>query len=300
MLQMRTGLALAALLPAMSAAAAEPTRYEGVCEASAAAVIDATHFAVASDETERLTIYERGNPVPIATHSLSDVTDIEAAARIGDIVFWTTSHSLNKDREDKAKRKVLFATSVAGASLDDAGKPFAGLRKKAAELLGVEEASLKGALNIEGLAATPEGDLLAGLRGPLKDSGEAIILRIDDPLALVGLGDQPAESAETADPVFPVNLDGRGIRSIERVGTGEHAYLIVAGSTADAGLPPALFWWDGLRGVLPGPAASLEGLVPEAILAWSDHDVQILGDNGGTCSDEGEGPRWFPSIDVTF
>ena len=35
------------------------------CEASAGAFIDGTHFAVASDETNRLQIYERGKPEPI-------------------------------------------------------------------------------------------------------------------------------------------------------------------------------------------------------------------------------------------
>src|SRR5262245_38608972 len=94
---------------AAGASHAEPFKYFGVCEASAAAVIDETHFVVASDDLEFLTIYERGmsglptKPHPIPFH----VTDIEGAARIGDTVFWLTSHSKNKPA-----RRLLFATKI--------------------------------------------------------------------------------------------------------------------------------------------------------------------------------------------
>jgi len=141
-----------------AAGAAEPFRYEGLCEASAAVALDDTRFAVASDDLEVLTLYERGKASPVATVPLDDVTDLEAAARIGDTVFWLTSHSLNKDGEDKKKRKQLLATSVAPeGAVAPQGAVSRTVRAMVATRLGAEEAALAKAFNIEGLAATPDG-----------------------------------------------------------------------------------------------------------------------------------------------
>ena len=292
------GLAVAAVLGA-GRAAAHDFEYRGVCEASAAARLDGRHFAVASDETETLTLYERGRATPVGSVEHANVTDIEASARIGDVIFWQTSHSLNREGQDKPKRKLLFATTVAPGSspaLVPAGVEFRNLRSMIAPALGLDEAALMPTLNIEGLAATPEGDLLIGLRAPLSADGRAQLVRIRDPLALVGLG--PAGVQARAEAVPPLDLQGRGIRSIELVGTGAHRYLIVAGPVLDRASPPLLFWWDGAGAATPGPAALLGGMTPEALVAWSDRDIQIIGDNGDSCSDESANPRWFPSIDV--
>jgi hypothetical protein len=285
-----------------SAASGEPVRYDGVCEASAAAILNSQHFVVASDETEQLTVYERGKAEPVSTFVHRDVTDLEGAARVGDTVFWLTSHSLNKDGEDKPKRKLLFATTVtSNAGLADTGTPFRDFRARIAARLGSSEAELRERLNIEGLAATADGDLVVGLRGPLTEDKKAIVVKIEDPFSLVGLPvPQKTNAAPTMKPVSKLDLGGRGIRSIERIGSGDHTFLIVAGSVEDAGLPPALYWWDGIHEAAPGPAAPLAGLTPEAVIAWSDHELQILGDNGEMCSDEESNPRWFPSIDVKF
>lgn len=294
--------AAAAIALWSAAAVSEPFRYEGVCEASAAAVLDESHFAVASDETETLTIYERGKPTPVATFLHPEVTDLEGSARIGDTVFWLTSHSLNKEGEDKKKRKVLFATVVGdGSALSDGGTNFRDLREKVASLLRIEEEALKPTLNIEGLAATTNGDLLVGLRAPLTDDQRARVVKIENPFALVGLpAPAGAGPASAAPAVWALDLGGRGIRSIERVGTGEHAFLIVAGSVEDQGAGPALYWWDGLGDtVSPGPSIpSLGGPVPEAMISWNANDIQIIGDNGDNCRDEEAAPRWFPSVDV--
>jgi hypothetical protein len=294
---------VAALVAAVAAAfaapaAAEPFRYDGVCEASAAVALDDTHFVVASDDLERLTIYERGKATPGASVELGDVTDIEAAARIGDTIFWLTSHSLNKDGEDKKKRKLLFATVVApDGSLRLEGTEFRDLRERLRVMLSLDSKAFARELNIEGLAATPSGDLLVGLRGPLRSDGKALIIRIGDPFALVGL-DPPPASAQ-GNPVADVSaldLGKRGVRSLERVG---ERYLIVAGSVDDSGKPPAaLFWWDGGEAVTPGPDGSLDGLTPEAMFAWSDGTLQILGDNDRKCDEADDQPKWFPSIDV--
>jgi hypothetical protein len=299
---MRRYLLLGTAAAALGATPAEAQlrHYDGVCEASAASLIDATHFVVASDETETLTIYRRGNhPAPVSTFRHANVSDLEASARIGNVIFWLTSHSFNNSGEDKPKRKLLFATRiVAGPALAAAGTEFRGLRTMIAGALGIPEAALAPQLNIEGLAATPEGDLLVGLRGPLTPGGAARVVRIRNPLALVGLA--PAGVTARAELAGSLNLGGRGIRSMERINlSGARRYLIVAGPVQDAGAAPLLFWWDGVGAATPGPVAPLVGLNPEALYG-NAAGVQILGDNGDACSDEDAAPRWFHGLLVRF
>ncbi|NEK35623.1 DUF3616 domain-containing protein [Rhizobium leguminosarum] len=298
----RFGTALLAinLALATSPAMAAIFEYEGVCEASAAVKLDDDHFVVASDETETLTVYRRNEKRPVSTLPLADVTDIEAAARIGDTIFWLTSHSLNKDGEDKPKRKLLLATQIDpdGHTLRLVGE-YRQLRARIAEALGTDEALLMPNLNIEGLAATPGGDLLIGLRGPLAAENKAQVIRLKNPLIPSTL---PAAAETSPDeeipPVSGLFLDGLGIRSLEKIGTGEHAYLIVAGSVADGGPQPKLYWWNGKHDLQPHTAVDLQGMVPEALFAWNEEEFQVLGDNGGACSDESDNRRWFPSLIV--
>ena len=308
--RLRSGLAAAAIIPVFLAAALPPAvHYSGVCEASAAARLDAERFVVASDELELLTLYKRGAPQPLSTFPHPNVTDIEAAARIGDTIFWVTSHSLNKDGEDKPKRKILFATRVlASGALAAAGGDYRNLRAELASRLGVQEKVESGGavtgglaldLNIEGLAAAPDGGLLVGLRGPLL-AGKAQVVRIVNPFGRVGLPPQ-GPSGAIRPKVFRLDLGGRGIRSLEQVGTGKRTYLIVAGPVGDSGLAPKLYWWDGRNQPTAGPGLSFGSMKPEAMIASRADRVQILGDNDDNCAeDEPVPPRRFPSRDVYF
>ena len=170
--------------------------YAGICEASAGAFIDNTHFVVASDETNRLQLYERGNPKPIGdgidmeSFTSFDKSDLEGAALIGDRVYWISSHSFNRQGEDKSKRKVFFATRIvkkdSKPTLVGLGSRFVSLRDAIAKAAGVEHSKL----NIEGLAATPDGGLLIGLRAPLGGT-DAIVVPFRNPAAVVDQGAQP-------------------------------------------------------------------------------------------------------------
>ena len=136
------------LLAAFTASGAGAAEYKGICEASAGAFIDGTHFAVASDETNRLQIYERGKPEPIGngidmeSFTSFDKSDLEAAAVIGDRVYWMSSHSFNGRGEDRPKRKVFFATKIVQANgkptLEGVGKPVKSLRDPLAKAAGVK------------------------------------------------------------------------------------------------------------------------------------------------------------------
>ncbi|MCA1367212.1 DUF3616 domain-containing protein [Bradyrhizobium sp. BRP14] len=296
----RLSLAAVAFSLAASAASADSSEYEGVCEVSAAAKLDDSHFIVASDETQTLTIYKRHEATPLAKFEMGDVTDVEAAARVGNTIYWLTSHSLNKEGEDKKKRKLLLATLYDPQTqrLALIGE-YRQLRAQIASALGMQEDALKGELNIEGLAATPEGDLLVGLRSLLLGAKTATVVKLKNPLDPARHTEAAAAAPKQDPPKLP--LGGRGIRSVERIGTDDHAYLIVAGSVEDRGQSPLLFWWDGTsKDVKPGPEVDLAGMTPEAVIAWNEHELEIFGDNGDACSDESDNRRWFPSLKVKW
>src|SRR6185295_10833034 len=92
-----------------------------------------------------------------------------------------------------------------------------------------------GGLNIEGLAATPDGKLLIGFRNPLPKDG-ALIVVMENPNDV--LENKPTKFGA---PIFVKGLNGNGIRSIEQIGG---SYLIVAGPPADKG-SFALHRWSG-------------------------------------------------------
>ena len=214
-------LPTAMLLAAFTASGAGAAEYKGICEASAGAFIDSTHFVVASDETNKLQIYERGKPQPIGngidmeTFTSFDKSDLEAAAVIGDRVYWISSHSFNSQGEDKSKRKVFFATKIVQAdgkpTLVSVGKPVKSLRDPLAKAAGVKPDEM----NIEALTATPDGGLLIGLRAPLRD-GMALVVPFKNPAAVV---DDPGTPPDFGAAV-PVKLEDRGFRSMETLGSG--------------------------------------------------------------------------------
>src|SRR5262249_6835764 len=147
-----TAVAIGLTFAASSAGAFE---YKGLCEASAGAFLDDKHFVVASDETNVLQLYERGKPNPIvygidmAAFTSFDKSELEAAAVIGDRVYWMSSHSLTRKGNDKDERKVFFATRIDTSggrpTLTPVGTVATDLRKALLEAAGVK----KKRLNIE-------------------------------------------------------------------------------------------------------------------------------------------------------
>jgi hypothetical protein len=305
---LRILLPTAALLASFVGSAVRAAEYNGMCEASAGAFLDDTHFVVASDETNRLQLYERGNPNPtgdgidMAGFTSFDKSDLEGAALIGDRVYWISSHSFNSQGEDKAKRKVFFATKIVQKegkpTLVGIGQPIRSLRDAIARAAGVEHSKL----NIEGLAATPDGGLLIGLRAPLRGD-DAIVVPFRNPAAVVDQGAQP-EFGEAKN----IKLQGRGIRSMDLVSDPTSPYyVIVGGPVADSAEGFALFRWAGpdstgpLKDPVPVEGVKLAGIKPEGAMAVPGQAlVQLLSDDGDICSDENDPPskRRFRSIDV--
>lgn len=284
-------LACLALLPAATFAH-DVVIYRGMCDASAAVALDANHFAVADDEHNTLQVYRRGKAKAVTSLTLDEFlgtkreSDLEGSATIGGVTYWIASHGRNADGELRKDRHRFFATEVVPGSKPPAlrtrGKAYRKLLddlKAAPALLPFKlaEASQRaaeapGGLNIEGLAATPDGHLLIGFRNPVPADG-ALLVELVNPQDV--LADQPARIGA----VFQLQLGGRGIRSIERVGA---SYLIVAGPPADEG-SFALYRWSGQAHAQPTQlGADFKGLGPEALFEIpGTQTVQVLSDDGG-------------------
>ncbi|MCA1440818.1 DUF3616 domain-containing protein [Ensifer sp. IC4062] len=307
---MKVSASIAISIAAFCGVAAAPVgspanvkRYSGICEPSAGALIDAKRFAVASDESNVIRIYERGMPAIAASVDLKTFTgygksDIEGAAVRGDIVYWSASQSQSSSGSDR-KRKVIFATRIlesnGGAMLEPMGVLREDLKPHLVELSGSSDESI----NVEGLAVTPDGGLMFGFRNLVGNKAAVVTLKNVD-FVLAAENNRP-EFGDTA----MLDLGGRGIRSIERIG---ERYLIVAGKPSDAaGVDYALYWWDGKPRSEPSALETqpnLTGLDPEVAMGLQDGALlQIISDDGDRCPDvEEEDPpsneRAFSSVDV--
>lgn len=308
---MRSLAAALALLGAVAQAQTQ-TRYEGLCDASAAVALDARHFIVADDEHNRLSIYRRGEARRVAEVALDGFlqadkeADLEGAARVGQRIYWVTSHGRNSAGKLRPDRQRFFATDIRGTTVEPVGRPYTALLAdlvaapnltalKLADAAG-RAAEAEGGFNIEGLAAGPDGSLLIGLRNPLAQ-GRALLIPLLNPAELVA-GRGPARFGTA----LHLDLGGRGVRSIDRAGSG---YLIAAGPPADDG-SFALFRWSGRAGDAPAPVkVDLGTLRPEALFAWPDGALTLLSDDGGVtvgkkaCKDADPNRRAFRALDLS-
>ena len=316
-------LALALTLFASAAPGAPASAvmtYLGPCDASAAAALDAAHFVVAGDEDNTLRVYHRGRPEPVGETPLAAFlesgdkeSDLEAAAAVGKRIYWIASHGRNSKGKLRPDRQRFFATDIdSGAPpritpvgtpyrglLDDlaAAPTLAGLRLGDAALLAPEA---PGGLNIEGLAAMPDGNLLVGFRNSVPN-GRALLVPLLNPAELVGA--VPGRKACFGEPIL-LELRGRGIRSIDRALDGR-GYWIVAGPASDAGAF-TLYRWSGQTKDAPRivDSSAFVGLRPEALfeLPGGGGTLQILSDYGGVltngtaCKDRPMTAQGFRSI----
>jgi hypothetical protein len=272
--------------------------FAGMCDASAAAAVDGERFVVADDEDNVLRVYSRAGGEALSHFDLSEFlgnqgkkkpkeADLEAAAQIGGYTFWITSHGRNSKGKDKPERQRLFATNVrvkdGKVAITPFGQPYSSLLDDLfadSRLAGfeLEEAAklapkAAGGLNIEGLAATTEGHLIIGFRNPVR-AGKTLLVSLLNPVETVSGG-----KAKLGPPV-QLELQGLGIRSIERVGG---KYVIIAGATGEGNEPSRLFEWDGV-GMPKMLTVTLSGLNPEGI-AFHRQDGTgeyfVLSDDGG-------------------
>jgi len=272
----------------------------GPCDASAAVAVGPHTFIVANDEDNILRVYGPTDAEPqpgafdlsafLGLEADNQEADIEGATRIGDVIYWITSHGADKHGHRRLSGRRLFATRLeilnGRVTLTPMGKPYDQLVHDFAvdpklRAYGLEAAARRApkrpqALNIEGLAATPAGGLLIGFRNPIPQ-GRALVVPIDNPEDVV-LGKAPAKLGS---PML-LALTGLGIRSIE-YSAGRDEYLIIAGPAGEQG-PFRLYRWTGSPTDVPMEVSSVSfsGLQPEALIVYPDkpNEIEILSDDG--------------------
>lgn len=306
--------------------------YNGMCDASAAIAIDDAHFLVAGDEEDVLRLYRndglKNTPVgpgfDLAFELRTDLdreSDIEGAARIGDRVYWITSHGRDGKGKFRENRYRLFATDVTGTSSaltltwvgrydkliqdmlqkDSWEKPNTDQTKETIELLEKatkldkkevpKRAPKEKGLNIEALAALPDGSgLLIGFRNPIPED-KALVIPLKNPAALVAGKETVAQFGQP----YYFDLDKLGLRAMAYCPKIE-AFLLVAGPPGDKG-SFKLFKWDRTLEAPPvfiRDLRSKKGLNPEAVVIYSDcSQIQILHDEGSKLI-EGEECKALP------
>ncbi len=306
--------ALSLLAGCLQAAPPATIKHRGMANASAVIAVGADAFFAASDEDNTLRLYAAGEEGPAkasfdATPWLglkggkSSEADFEGAARIGDVIYWIGSHGRNKDGRNRPARQRVLATRIVETNgsfqLRPLGPAYPGLLSdlvrapqlapfalRTAVRLSPEET---GGLNIEGLAATPEGSLLIALRSPAP-GGRALLVPLLNPAELAA--GVPAKLGEPA----LLDLGGAGVRDI--VWTGQEYYLI-AGHPTDGG-HQRLYRWPG-----PGQPAteighpSFKSFNPEAITAFGRPGslrLLVLSDDGNRKQSKNPDDRKFRSF----
>ncbi len=300
-------------------AAAKLILYHGASDTSAAVALDERTILVGDDETNALRSYAVDGGSPLSSHDLTSFlaladerpeADIEGAARVGERVYWITSHGRNKNGKPRPDRYHFFATEIrvspAGLEISGMGTAYRGLAEALAgdptlQHLRLAEATRLGdtpsdrkerkrlapkaeGLNIEGLCATPDGaTLYLGLRNPLATdpSGgfrHAIVIPLENPAGVVERAEAP-----TFGPPLLWDLEGLAIRDMVHASRAA-AFFIVAGPTDD-GPGFALYRWSGEPAAAPFLLRRLDadgaGWQPEALVAFEGSSrLLALSDDG--------------------
>ncbi len=203
-----------------------------------------------------------------------DEVDVEAAVQVEDGVWWIGSHGLDGDGDIAPNRSLLFKTALSdidkllvlevvrdlSGKVVDAAKSRKYFSKKTLKALPKE-----GGVNIEGLAALPNGSLLLGLRSPLTDglTGDAIVIHL--------LKDEKEFQVKE---FYTLDLGNRGIRDIQATDNG---FVVIAGDVASGGVF-ALYEWN-INGATKVLSHFKGGLNPEALVIFSDHWL-VFSDDG--------------------
>lgn len=282
-----------------------PAIHEGACDASGAVPTDPSgeFFLVADDEEQEcvLRLYKTRQSGPPVEHihlrhdrlaPAGEELDLEAAAWLGPRIYWIGSHSRDKKGKKQTARQRLFATRLNQSNSTEValdGEPYPNLIPSVKEHLkglGKKWAGWKldpkippkeGGLSIEGIAGSPDGELLIGLRSPLLGEG-SVVLRMRNPDEVIA-----GKDARFGKPAV-LNLGGLGIRSLEYCGLWRE-FLVLAGSRG----PKAQFVlhrWDGksenVKPVIDFAGMDLpDGVAPEGMFFCDeDRQLQFLFDEG--------------------
>jgi uncharacterized protein DUF3616 len=300
--------------------AIEIITYRGASDASAAVALNEDMFLIADDENNTLRVYKlRNESFPIASCDLNvflqlspdhPEADIEGATKVGDLVFWITSHGRNKDGKPRPNRYRFFATKVTvlgdRVEIRPWGKPYETLvhdliMTKGMEHLGLKEAAglyatelnkevrqrlapKREGLNIEGLCASADGKMLyIGFRNPrpmhkARLRPGAIVVPLRNPREVLSAGKKPIFGK----PMI-WDLKNLGIRSMEYA-PAHQAYFIIAG-THNQKHNFFLYKWSGNETENPVPLRPIfsqqRDFTPEALIPMPHSEpLWVLTDDG--------------------
>ena len=326
--------ALLLLTLAGSLAAAEPNQavfqFYGLSDASAAVGLDSQTFVAADDERNVLMLYRVGAARPVGEYDLNGFlrpeaahpeADMEGAARVGERVYWISSHGRNQDGKLRPSRYRFFATELTREEKDWQVKPVGKyradllkmlLREPKLKMLGLDKltrlddklkkkdreelAPKRKGLNIEALAAGAAGPLYLGLRNPLHQ-GRAIVIPLTNPAAVI-----EGEEAKFDQPLL-WDLAGRGIRGMEYNPRDRKFYILAGPPGQDRNF--ALYCWPGELSDQPELVNDLKKLpadfTPESLVFFPGQAaVLLLSDDGslpvpvagpGACLDGNYDPK---------
>ena len=287
--------------------------FQGASDASAAVALTENLFVVADDENNVLRayqLYNGGRPVFccdmsafLDTDAEHPEVDIEGAARIGDRIYWISSHGRNKEGKFRTSRYRLFATAIrrhgpqftlvpegrvcktlALDLIEAQGLGSLGLNRATARDVPLPKkqrqklAPKQEGLNIEGLCASADGKtLFIGLRNP-RPQRRAVVLTLTNPAAVVGQGKRP----EFAQAIF-WDLRNLGIRAMD-YSSFHKLFFIIAGPHNTKG-PFVLYRWSGNRTDAPQRVHTIEtalpSFTPEALVGFTSRaGLWVLSDDG--------------------
>ena len=287
--------------------------FRGSSDASAAVAIQENLFVVADDENNLLRIYQTADrDMPVFSYDMSAFletdtqhpeADIEAATRVGDRIYWITSHGRNRDGKYRMSRCRFFATRLKRHGQDVSLVPEGRVCKTLAwdltaqrdfRQLGLDRAAPRDismtkrqrkklapkqeGLNIEGLCASVDGrTLYIGLRNP-RPGQRAVVVPLLNPAAVIESNRRP----EFGPPIL-WNLRNLGIRAMT-YSSFHRAYFIIAGSHQTQGAF-VLYRWSGARTDPPQAVQQIDlglaDLAPEALVAFAGRPkLWLLSDDG--------------------
>jgi hypothetical protein len=304
-------LLLAALLASptiLASAFVEEHQHTGICDASGVVAISNDAFAVADDELNRLLVYnlhtsgpeesslelsnflklyKKNNSTKNKPRKVTKEADLEGAARVGDVIYWISSHGRNRKGKRVEARMQFFATKIHSNGTKPVLVPFGSpynrllqdiIAAPQHQSFELETAATlppkaQGGLNIEAMADMPNGHLLIGFRSPTI-AGKSLIIELENPGGII-----EGEAASFGRPRL-IELDG-GIRAMTSEGG---RYMIIGNEQGAEVGQSSLFLWDGESNAIEKvESLTFAGFNPEAIATFPDKkgdQILLLSDDG--------------------